>query len=181
MEIGPNNDKFKHLKDWAIQHGAILDNINFPVYYEEIKTFGISARKNIGPYESLLYIPSKIILDSLKIEREELKEFYERNPILVEESYEISLTSLTIFILFEIIKEKDSFWYPYLCLMVPTDLPIVWDSKELYELQDEYFMEEIIDERLEINKFFDIFKKSMIKEAELGLFNEGILCIIKKT
>jgi hypothetical protein len=165
--------KLEELKAWGLNHGAVLENINFPVYYEDLKTVGISAKKNIAPFESLLYIPSKIIIDSLRIERHNLKNFYERNPILIDDSYEVSLTSLTIFIIFEILKEKDSFWFPFLRLVTSTDLPIVWSSTELYDLQDEYFMEEIIDERIEINDFYELFIKCMKKEVELGYFNKG--------
>ena len=175
MDCGLDIKKFEDLKDWAVNNGAILDNINFPVYYEDIKTVGISAKKNIGPFEALLYIPSNLIIDSLKIERKDLKDLYERNPELLDDNFEISLNSLTIFIIFEILKEKDSFWYPFLSLISPTNLPIVWGSSELYELQDEYFMEEIIDDRLEITKFFKLFKNAMKNETELGLFNEGKL------
>ncbi len=173
MEDSSFLSKLEELKSWGLKHGAVLENINFPVYYEDLKTVGISAKKNIAPYEALLYIPSKIIIDSLKIERHDLKDFYERNQVLIDDSYEVSLTSLTIFIIFEILKEKESFWFPFLRLVSSTDLPIVWSSTELYDLQDEYFMDEIIDERIEINNFYELFINCMKKEVELGYFPKG--------
>lgn len=177
MEDNPDLKPLLALKEWAIQNGAILDSINFPVYYPEIKTVGITANKDISPYESFIYIPSKIILDSLKIERVDLKEFYLRNPELIEESYEISMTSLSIFIIFEILKGEDSFYYPFLRLISSTDLPIVWNTSELNELQDEYFINDILDDRIEINSFYKLLIKAMKKEAQLGFFKKGIILI----
>jgi hypothetical protein len=173
MEDSPDLSHLLDLKNWAIEHGAVLDNVNFPVYFKEIKTFGITAKKNIAPHEALLYIPSKIIIDSLHLERAVLKDLYERNPELFDQSYEISLSSLTIYIVFEILKGLDSFWFPFLRLVSKTDLPIVWNTKELNELQDEYFIGEIIDERIGINDFYDVFIKAMKKEVNLGLFPKG--------
>lgn len=58
----------------------------------------------------------------------------------------------------ELVKGKDSFWYPYFQITEKTDMPQAWSEDDLAELQDQILLAEIGDEKDNMIEEFHILR-----------------------
>lgn len=122
-------------------NGVIAPKVKFPARFGKMGLVGISCTETIGnphrfqtllsdclePCEAFIYVPTKIIIQSDKVKSSEigfiLGKIHEQHEFIscIEEfEHEIyqhlkddQLAILSIFLLYERCKGKNSFWYPY--------------------------------------------------------------------
>jgi len=74
---------------------------------------GIAAKRPIGPEESYLYIPNKIIISDDKIFTSEIADIVYRHKDVFDEHADAEYLRLIFFISYELSKGEKSLWYPY--------------------------------------------------------------------
>jgi hypothetical protein len=171
-------EKYKKFINWIVSNGSLIDSTNFPEEFSGV--IGVSAKYDIGPNEAILYIPKKLIIDSAHIKDKILSEFYQRNKDLIKKKYDRNnLINFTLFLIFESWKGEESFWHPYISLISEPDIPIVWKSYELIEIQDENFIESILIDKKLLEEIFKDLKEGFSTEFSQNLITEGIFIFTK--
>lgn len=94
---------------------------------------GIAAKRDIGLNEAYMYIPTKLIICESQILKTEIAHIVSPLKKLVKKEYSAQFL-LKFFLMHEISKGKDSFWYPYFKITEKPDLLIIWTEEELGEL-----------------------------------------------
>ena len=59
-----------------------------------------------------------------------------KHPEIFKSHHDSEYLTLGLFIMHEIIKDEESFWWPYLEIINFSDLPMLWSKHEVEELQD---------------------------------------------
>jgi hypothetical protein len=171
-------EKYKKFLEWIVSNGSLINSTNFPVEFSGV--IGVSAKYDIGPNEAILYIPKKLIIDSAYIRDKILNEFYQRNKDLIKKKYDRNnLINFTLFLILESWKGEESFWHPYISLISEPDIPIVWKSYELIEIQDENFIESILIDKKLLEEIFKDLKEGFSIDLTQNLITEGIFILTK--
>ncbi len=154
--------KYISFKNWLKDNNAIFEDIlRYPVSYGPFETIGVSAKEKINPNKSILYIPSKMIINSNEIIRKsELSLILENKKLAKIKSS--CLIILNIYLLFEFIKGKESFFNPYI-EMIDVDNPFFWDKNILVLLDDEGLVESIENQIDEIKQYYELFNNFLIE------------------
>ena len=152
-------DIYTQFKKWLNDNGAIYPNIEFPIPYLKGRTIGCKTTKNIDQNSAILYIPYKLIIDSGKIEVNTTLPSLSRH----------NATKITYFLLKEIDKGKESFYKPYINLILSNNFnsyPVFWTEDDKIELDDGDFEDKISNYNDEINQTCDLMKK----KTDVSLF-----------
>jgi hypothetical protein len=73
----------------------------------------MAAKRNIGPEEAYIYIPSKLTINDDKILKSEFGFILSNHKDVFYEHDDGEYLRLIFFVVCELAKERDSFWYPY--------------------------------------------------------------------
>ncbi len=74
---------------------------------------GIAAKRTIGPEESYIYIPNKMIINDDKVMKSEIGFIVKRHEDVFKDHPDGEYLRLIFFICYELHKEEKSFWAPY--------------------------------------------------------------------
>jgi hypothetical protein len=72
--------------------------------FGEGKLIGASASKDIPPKKAYIFIPNKLIISTLSIRSSEIAHVFLDNPKLLKENDEGDCLSLTVFVVYEMLK-----------------------------------------------------------------------------
>ncbi len=165
---------YTNFKNWLDKNGAIYQNIEFPIPYLKGRLIGCKTTKKIEQNTAFLYIPYKLIIDSEKIEV---------NTTLPSLSRHNS-TKIAYFLMKEFDKGDNSFYKPYLDLMLTNNFsnyPVFWNEEDSVELNDKDVDDKISNYKDEIKQTFDlIIKKTDIKEFDPILFRKIYAFVISR-
>ena len=76
---------------------------------------------------------------------------------------------MIVFVLYELCKGEDSFWYPFFEITDKPDLLTDWSEKDLYELQDQSMKQRTLDDVEEIEDSFEVIRS--VAEQHPDIFN----------
>ena len=150
-----NVDQYKYdrLYHWSKSNGAIFEhNFVFPVSYGPFGYIGVKAKKDIDQNEAVVFIPRKQLIISSDY-KERFKFLYKDN-----EDEDVSNLILTLVLITEARKGKNSFYYDYISLLPKVDFAIFWNSNSISELDDEGIKDSIIFHCYEIQQNYDLVK-----------------------
>jgi hypothetical protein len=143
---------YSKFKKWLNDNGAIYPNIEFPIAYLKGRIIGCKTTKKIDQNSAIIYIPYKLIIDSSKIEV---------NTTLPSLSRHNS-TKLAYFLMKEFDKRDQSFYKPYIDLILQQDYlgyPVFWNEEDSVELDDSEFDDKVSNSNDEITQTFEQIKK----------------------
>jgi len=148
------NIKYKKYISWLRENGVIYDKIlNYPTAFGPFGLVGVSSKEEIQNYQSLVYIPKKVLIITEEIINSSyLSLLFKNKEFDFEDDSNIYI--LTIFLIFEYLKEEDSFFKPYID-MIDLDSPLFWDEDELDLLDDNCVVDRINYHNEEIEENFD--------------------------
>ena len=167
-------DIYTKFKKWLNDNGAIYPNIEFPIPYLKGRKIGCKTTKNIDQNSAILYIPYKLIIDSAKIEVNTTLPSLSRH----------NATKIAYFLMKEIDKGQESFYKPYINLILSNDFnsyPVFWTEDDKIELDDGDFEDKISNYNDEINQTSDLMKKKTdVSKFEQVLFKKIYTFVISK-
>lgn len=172
-------EKYKKFLDWIVSNGGLINSTNFPVDFSGV--IGVEAKQDIGPNEAIFYIPKKLIIDSAMIKDKIFYSFYMRNKELIRKKYDRNnLINFTLFLISESCKGESSFWQPYISLIPDPDIPIVWNSHELKEIQDDNFIKCILIDKKLLEEIYKDLKECFLNELTHNYITQGNYKIYNK-
>ena len=167
-------DIYTKFKKWLNDNGAIYPNIEFPIPYLKGRKIGCKTTKKIDQNSAILYIPYKLIIDSSKIEVNTTLPSLSRH----------NATKIAYFLMKEIDKGQESFYKPYINLILSNDFnsyPVFWTEDDKIELDDGDFEDKISNYNDEINQTSDLMKKKTdVSKFEQVLFKKIYTFVISK-
>ena len=149
------------------------------VVFQNENMRGIKATENIKKNDILIKIPKDFLITLDKAE-EKYKEMF--TPELKNKLSSPNHCILSLFLLSEIKKEKESKWYFYFNFLPKSYLnfPIFYTNKELTLLKGTKFLQSIIQKEKEIKKDYEILSEQIINFSNQNSYEEfcKIRCII---
>jgi len=111
--------------------------VDYPVAFgREGQLVGMAARKDLSPMTAFLYVPYKLIITEASVMRSPIAHIVLKHPEVFKQHYDSEYLMLATFILHELLKGEESFWFPYLEIINFSDIPMLWTADEIDELQD---------------------------------------------
>lgn len=143
-ELAKRTVKAELLKTWLESEGCLISQkVSYPSEFEGV--FGVVAREEVGPGESLVLIKNNVIFSTELLENSELDRIFLCFPeFFGKENPEGQDNQYLTLLLYEKQKKKDSKWKYYLDVL-PQSIETLadWSLDELRELQDEDLVEDL--------------------------------------
>lgn len=134
---------YQKFEAWLQANGAVFGKLSFPRVLRD-GYFGCVAKEKIEKFSAILMIPYKIIIDSKKL-------------IQYKDVSQNSL-KLTLFLIDEYQKGKQSFFSAYLELILSYDyssFPFFWSDEILQKVHDKNFVESIKEATNELKTSYE--------------------------
>ena len=135
--------KIDTFNKWCQQEGVIAPKLEYPKQFE-FGLHGIGAKEDIAHREAFLFIPFKMLLTlSNALNHPQMGRFFKTYPKLFSKLNDDSeQLTLAMFMYYEFLKGKDSYWFPYLDLLPDVKFFCNWDQHFLLDCDDLDLMEE---------------------------------------
>ena len=104
---------------------------------------GSSAKEPIADNETILYVPSKVLITVEKALSSEIGFIYQKHDSIFNSTNDRDYLVLLLFLIFEHQKEEKSFWYPYFCAINPGELACYWPEQYKGWIDDKETREEL--------------------------------------
>lgn len=136
--------KYAIYLDWLRKHGAVFENIEYPVAFGNCGYIGVAAREKIPPNKVIVAIPNKLLLSTALLESGPLKAVVEQNPHLfrLADNADADFNKLALYLMTEKIKGDKSFWSPYLNIAPKEYTLLDWTDKEIEGIPDPYLVKQ---------------------------------------
>ena len=83
---------------------------------------GLAATRRIGLNESYIYVPSKLTICEDSFRNSTIGHLLDKHPEVFVDRQSSEHLVLIFFVMFEMTKERASFWYPYFQITEKTDM-----------------------------------------------------------
>lgn len=137
-----------------------MPKLEWPAYFED-GLLGVKVTQDVQVREAYLAVPVKMHISVSSARRHEVL-----GPILEQHSesfpaeYRDQLT-LCLFLLHEITKGKQSYWYPYLRILPEIYSVSSWQEHEIELLQEDHFKYYVEEHKLKQYRTFGYLEKVM--------------------
>jgi hypothetical protein len=123
--------------DWARANGVEWSKVHYPAVFPPGYE-GTVATEEIGPYETVVKVPSRMVLSYKLAANSDLKPIFDQHPeVFSELHYEHEDMVLSAYLISEQAKGPSSFWHPFIQVLPQTvEVLYDWESSELKQLQD---------------------------------------------
>lgn len=161
--------KYINFNKWADDNGIIRPSLRYPTAFgKDGHLIGISAKRTIGFNESFLFVPAKLFITEENFTRHpQLSLLIDQHEELQREVTETYHLLMIFFLLFELCKGPESFWFPYFEITDKPQLITSWPVKDLNNLQDESIKQRTIDEEEENRNCFATLIKVVQQHPEI--------------
>lgn len=160
------NGLYLEFVKWLKLNGAVFSSsIKYPTAFGPLGLIGCKSCKEIEGNSALLFIPNKMIISS---------DSYKSNRKNKSKGVLTNGMKLTLILIEEYIKGIESFWFPYILLILSMDyssFPVNWNTNQLNALKDKGFLSEIKDFNHEINENYKAIK---------NLYSNGLNSVERK-
>jgi hypothetical protein len=127
--------KIRVFLNWLEANGALFPKLSWPRNDTKSGIRGVIALEDIPTNDySMLQIPVPLMMTPVNAFNDPV---YGRT--LKAHLYDLLYGDflLAVYIMIELVKDKNSFYYPYLCILPKTHCLSEWNEEELYLLQDD--------------------------------------------
>jgi hypothetical protein len=164
-------EKYIRFNKWCDDNGIVRPSLRYPTAFgKDGRLIGISTKRTIGFNESFLFVPAKLFITEENFTRHpQLSKLIDEHEELQNELTETYHLLMIFFLLYELCKGPESFWFPYFEITDKPDLIADWPVKELNNLQDETMKERTLEEEEENRACFATLRK--VAEAHPDIFN----------
>ena len=131
-----------------------MPKLEYPSLFDG-NLIGVKCKEDIAHHEAFLYVPLSITISVNGT----------KNHDILGPDWE-QLT-LTLALLYEFIKGRSSFWYPYLRIIPEVDFISNWSSDTLELLHDMSFLNEILELKQDVKDNFSPFFKMLKKYPKI--------------
>jgi hypothetical protein len=130
--------KYMRFNDWLNKNGAKRDSIIYPAAFGAAgKLIGIAATRDIGLTEAYLFVPSKMIICEEKFrQNKKIGHILDENPDVFTEHFFGEHLVIIFFMMYEMGKGEDSFWFSYFETAELTDMLNLWGEDDLAFMED---------------------------------------------
>lgn len=124
-------DRASEFKDWLLKEGVLMPKLS---------TNGetVTIKDKINNREAFLFVPYKMIISVNKtLDHEILGPIINNHPEIFDEEDSDQYREqfiLLLALIYEIVKEEDSYWCPYLKTLSYSDFPLNWDKTTIEQL-----------------------------------------------
>lgn len=107
--------KYMAFNKWCDDNGIKHDSVRYPVAFgKEGHLIGLAATRRIGFNEAYLYVPNHVIISEEQFRRhKEIGHILDKHPEVFRERQLSEHHVLIFFVMHEMSKGEESFWYPY--------------------------------------------------------------------
>ena len=147
---------------WCEENGVLMPKLEYPAYFDD-GLIGVRCKEDIQHREAFLFVPYKIMMCTKKAQNDLIC-----GPIILDHPYIFNESfantdweqfTLTLFIFSEMVKGKESFYYPYLRTMPDVEFSASWDEHVIEMFQDEEIEMALAEYEAEIKAEWEKFKK----------------------
>jgi hypothetical protein len=129
--------KYARFNAWLIENGVRHPSVDYPVAFgKHGQLIGMAASKDVPPLKAFLSVPCRLIITEQTVMKSNVAHIILKHPEIFKSHHDSEYLTLGLFIMHEILKGEESFWYPYLEIINFSDLPMLWTKHEIEELQD---------------------------------------------
>ena len=134
------SDKYSEFLEWFRTGGGVMPKCEYPAFFEN-GVCGVRCIETIENREAYIFVPYKMTFSPDKLgEHPVLRYIIMNYPDVFKQKKEGSAwaqLTMTLGILFEIVKGRSSYWYPWLRQLPDAPQPDHWSSADLDMLQDD--------------------------------------------
>jgi hypothetical protein len=94
----------------------------------------MGASRDILPLRAFLFVPQKLLISEHKFKHSKISFMLAKHPDIFKDHYDAEYLVIIVFLFYEMLKEQDSFWYPYFQIVNFSDIPMLWEPSEIDEL-----------------------------------------------
>ena len=149
-----------------------MPKLEYPSLFDG-NLIGVKCKEEIAHHEAFLYVPLSITISVNGTKNHDiLGPIINENPEIFDEDFEDVCAdweqlTLTLALLYEFIKGRSSFWYPYLRIIPEVDFISNWSSDTLELLHDMSFLNEILELKQDVKDNFSPFFKMLKKYPKI--------------
>lgn len=153
---------------WCDENGIIRPAVRYPVAFgSKGELVGVAARREIGLNEAYIYVPLKCIINESKARADpKIGHIFERYPHLFKNRDNSEHLIVIFFVLYEMSKGKDSFWYHYFEVSALPEMLSKWSDAELDILADPIMKAENKDEMEELEEEYEEVLEAINENAD---------------
>jgi len=133
----------------------------------------MAAKRDVPPLKAFLFIPSKLIITDHTVRASEIAFIITEHPQIFKKHFDAEYLRLIVFIFYERLKGDRSFWKPYFDIVNFTDLPFLWEDKEVEEVQDQILQREVEDYKKEFEEEWALIRDTF-REHKYDAYFPGI-------
>lgn len=136
-ELVPMSPAFQDLWNWALSQGVTCPKLRYPVRFGA-GYLGAQATARLEPSEAIVSVPRKLMLNIRYAEESEVAAVFQAHPeVYANSDLECEDIKIITYILGELKKGRDSFWY-YLLTAMEKNVEVLcdWTREEMELLQD---------------------------------------------
>lgn len=131
--------KYKAFMAWCDANGILYPGVDFPAAFgTKGELLGMAASRDLKPNTAFLYVPTNLHINkhTIKQRSPELWNVFEQYPAVFFKHYDYQYLRIVTYVMMEMRKGPESFWFPYFEVISWSDLPMLWQSTEIEEFQD---------------------------------------------
>lgn len=135
-------DRYQRYVSWLRANGAVFPNVfhtqlSYPCVYPPYSLIGVAANSPISRCSLLCSVPFTVCLTPAKSNNAELRPVFHRFPKVFEEGKRRwQEMRLSVFLMREKIKGRDSFYSPYIDILPDPETLADWSEAELSLLKN---------------------------------------------
>lgn len=137
--------------NWLSSNGAEFPKIEWPSNETQSGIRGAVAKEDISTDEHMIKIPAKLMMGPPHACADPVygEIFQQETDILSGDLL------VTVFVMVETLKRKDSFWFPFLNILPEAGNVTEWNPRQLSFLQDDEFIQRVRSRRAFIKMLYD--------------------------
>lgn len=149
-------EKYIRFNKWCKVNGVKAPSLEYPVAFgKEGKLVGVRAKKEVGMYESYLYVPIAMTINEEQFKKSEVGHLFPQFEDQFAEKSNFEHILLIFFVTHELIKGEKSFWYPYFEIAEDADLPMLWPKKDLSLIEDMALRAAITEQKEDLEEEYE--------------------------
>ena len=165
------NDKKHIMFDWFAKNGGLFEGFDVPVKFPGGE-IGAAANRDLPQRTAIMSIPGKCIITVRKALESELKPIFAKHAQLFSDEHTSDLWSdvMALYLLFELLKKENSFFYPFLEWLPKSDFTLVdWPMEKVKEFHSPLLEENTILLGEKLKKRYQTMKSEIIDKEEVFL------------
>lgn len=126
-------EKYVEFNKWCDEVGIKHPSVMYPTAFGPSGGLvGLSATRRIGFQESYIYVPTKVVICEDQFRHDpKIGHILDKHPEAFNDRVSSEHLVIIFFVMCEMIKGKDSLWFPYFKITEKTDMLSYWEPEDL--------------------------------------------------